>query len=167
MTHTNPATTTTPEDRIYRLERVFDAPRDLVWKAWTEPERIAQWWGPRGFTTTVKEMDVKPGGAWLYCMYSPEFMPDGSGACGKSVYSQVVAPEKLVYTDYFTDEDGKVNETMPVLQVTVLFTEQSNKTRVTSITEFEKPEDLEKVLAMGMEQGVKETWDRLEELLAQ
>ncbi|MEO5952019.1 MAG: SRPBCC domain-containing protein, partial [Chloroflexia bacterium] len=118
-------------------------------------------------TTTVKQMDVKPGGVWLYCMYSPEYMPDGSGACGKSVYTEVLEPEKLVYNDYFTDEVGKVNETMPVLLVTVLFTAQSNKTKVTSIAEFESPEDLEKVKAMGMEQGVTETWDRLEELLAQ
>jgi len=167
MTHTNHDTGTTPEDRIYRLERTFNAPRDLVWKAWTEPERISQWWGPRGFTTTVKEMDVRPGGAWLYCMYSPEYMPDGSGACGKSVYTEVLEPERLVYNDYFTDEDGNVHSDMPVLLVTVLFTDQNDKTKVTSITEFEKPEDLKKVKAMGMEQGVKETWDRLEELLAQ
>ena len=69
MTRTNPDPSGTgANDRTYTMERIFNAPRDIVWKAWTEPERIAQWWGPRGFTTTVKEMNVTPGGTWLYGM---------------------------------------------------------------------------------------------------
>jgi uncharacterized protein YndB with AHSA1/START domain len=167
MTRTNPDPTGTgANDRTYTMERIFNAPRDIVWKAWTEPERIAQWWGPRGFTTTVKEMNVTPGGTWLYGMSNPEFM-DGQPSWGKGIYSEVLAPEKLVYTDYFTDENGNVQPDMPSLVTTVLFDDLGGKTKVTSRAIFATREDLEKVIAMGMEQGANETWDRLEELLAQ
>lgn len=166
MTPNNPTKISQPDDRTFVMERVFSAPIDLVWKAWTEPDRIAQWWGPRGFSTVVKEMDVRPGGTWIYCMYSPQFLPEGQAACGKGVYVEVVDREKLVYDDYFSDENGNVTPNMPVLITTVLFHDLSGKTRVTSTSECANPQDLRKILDMGVEQGATETWDRLEELLA-
>jgi hypothetical protein len=73
--------------------RVFDAPRDLVWKVWTEPEHIWKWWGPKGFSDTIKKMDLKPGGAWEHVRHGP----DGKNYENKTVYVEVVKPERLVY----------------------------------------------------------------------
>jgi uncharacterized protein YndB with AHSA1/START domain len=73
--------------------RVFDAPRDLVFDAWTSPEHVAQWWGPNGFTTTTHSMDVRPGGEWIFVMHRP----DGSDYKNHIVYREVVRPERILY----------------------------------------------------------------------
>ncbi|MDB5079298.1 MAG: ATPase [Chloroflexi bacterium] len=144
------------------VERTFDAPRELVWKAWTEPERLAVWWGPKDWKTTTYEMDVKPGGVWRYCMRGP----DGMESCGKTVYREIVEPERLVYIDLFTDAEGNVMEGMPTLQITTEFTEYNGKTRITSITKFASTADLEAIIAMGAIYGITENWERLADYLA-
>jgi uncharacterized protein YndB with AHSA1/START domain len=144
-------------DRELVLTRTFDAPRELVWKAWTEPERIAQWFGPNGFSTVVRTMDVRPGGIWHYCMQSAEW----GDAWGKAEYREVVPPERLVYVDRFSDEAGNDAEDMPASVVTITFTEQDGKTLMTSHTLFDSAEDRAKVIETGMEQGIAETMDRL------
>src|SRR5258706_7128695 len=73
--------------------RVFDAPRELVWKVWTEPEHIGKWWGPNGFTTTTHKMEVKAGGVWRFVMHGP----DGRDYQNKITFIEVVKPERLVY----------------------------------------------------------------------
>ncbi len=78
------------------ITRVFDAPRELVWKAWTEPERVKRWWGPKSFTTPVSKIDLRVGGKYLYCMRSPE----GKDFWGTGIFREIVAPERLVMTDY-------------------------------------------------------------------
>ena len=148
-------------ERQLIVERVFDAPRALVWKAWTEPERIARWWGPQGWDTTNYTMDVKPGGVWHYCMRGP----DGTESWGKAVYRDIVPPERLVYYDVFSDAAGGTNEEMFGMLITIEFTEIGQKTQVTSITEFASVEQLEAILAMGVVEGVSQTWDRLDEYL--
>lgn len=84
------------------IERHFDAPREWVWRAWTEPARCKQWWGPKDFTTPHCEMDVREGGKYLYCMRSPE----GRDYWGTGTYLEVVPFERLVYTDAFADAEG-------------------------------------------------------------
>src|SRR5580704_7290369 len=81
-------------DREIVVSRVFDAPRQLVWKAWTDPTQIVKWWGPNGFTTTIEEMDVRPGGSWKLIMHSP----DGKDFPNRSVFLEVVEPERIVYS---------------------------------------------------------------------
>ena len=81
---------------------IFNAPRELVFKAWTEPERLMKWWGPRGFSTPVARIDLRPGGNYYNCMRSPE----GRDFCSTGVYREVNAPERLVYTDSFADHKG-------------------------------------------------------------
>jgi len=81
---------------------VFNAPRDRLFRAWTEPEQIAKWWGPRGFTTPVAKVDLRPGGKYYNCMRSPE----GRDFCSTGVFQEVRAPERLVYTDSFADHKG-------------------------------------------------------------
>ena len=81
------------KDRELIITRVFDAPRDLVFKAWTEPERLAQWWGPEGFALPFLELDMRPGGAWRACMRGP----DGTNFWQHGVCRELVPPERLAY----------------------------------------------------------------------
>ena len=119
------------------ITRIFNAPRELVWKAWTEPERVMRWWGPRGFTSPVCKIDLRVGGKYLYCMRSPE----GKDYWSTGVYQEIIPPEKIVATDSFADENGNVvpathygmSPDFPLtLQVTVTFEEhEGNKTKMT------------------------------------
>lgn len=111
-------------ERELVVTRVFDAPRRLVFKAWTQPEHAARWWAPQGFTTISCEMDVRPGGAWRRCMRSP----DGSEHRKRGVYREIVEPERLVFTYASEDLDGNFShETL----VTVTFADEGGKTRLT------------------------------------
>ncbi len=118
------------------ITRIFDAPRELVWKAWTDPERVKRWWGPKGFTTPVSEIDFRVGGAYLYCMRSPE----GQDYWSTGVYREIVEPEQIVYTDSFSDAEGNLvpasyygmSGDWPLeLLVTVTFEEHEGKTKLT------------------------------------
>jgi uncharacterized protein YndB with AHSA1/START domain len=159
----NTRVTTNPDKPEMIVERVFNAPRELVFKAWTEPTQLAQWWAPQGWTTKVFKMEVKPGGTWHYCMYGP----DGEEAWGKAVYEEITPPERLVYVDNFADAQGKVNPEMPTLKTIVTFEENNGKTKLTSYVQVGSMEELEALKAMGMIQGLNESWDQLEALLAQ
>ncbi len=110
-------------DRELTITRVFDAPRELVFRAWTDPAQAAHWWGPQGFTTISCEMDVRPGGAYRACMRSPE----GTRHCRRGVYREVVAPERLVFTFAWEDANGPGHE----MVVTVTFAAIDSQTRLT------------------------------------
>jgi uncharacterized protein YndB with AHSA1/START domain len=84
------------------VTRVFDAPRELVWKAWTEPQYVMQWWGPKGFTSPVCKMDFRVGGKFLCCMRTP----DGQECWNGGEYLEIVLHEKIVYSMYFSDPEG-------------------------------------------------------------
>ena len=142
--------------------RTFDAPRAQVFAAWSECERLTHWWGPKDWTLPVCELDFRSGGSWFYCMRGP----DGTDACGRATYSEIVEPSRIVYTDAFADRDGKLLPGMPEMVVTILFDEVDGKTVLTSRVKFASAADLETVLATGMESGLTETWDRLEAYLA-
>lgn len=106
------------------ITRVFDAPRSLVFAAWTQPEHLARWWGPKGFVNVAWEMDVRPGGAWFRRMQAP----DGTLYTKRGVYREIVAPERLVFTYVNEAADGTLDrETL----VTVTFEEQGARTRLT------------------------------------
>ena len=102
MTATKADTTTKSPDFV--ISRVFDAPRDLVWECFTDPERMKQWWGPKGFTVIASKMDLRPGGTYHYGMKAP----DGSAMWGKFVFREVVAPERMVFINSFSDEAGGI-----------------------------------------------------------
>jgi uncharacterized protein YndB with AHSA1/START domain len=111
-------------ERELLITRIFDAPRDLVFQAWIEPDRAARWWGPQGFITTYCDMDVRPGGAFRVCMRSPE----GVEHWKQGVYREVVEPERLVFTFAWQDAEGRPgHETV----VTITFEEHGAKTKLT------------------------------------
>jgi uncharacterized protein YndB with AHSA1/START domain len=114
-----------PEERVLVIERIFDAPRDLVWKAWTEPERVVQWMGPRGFTSTILKADFRPDGAYRFRMRGP----DGIDHWQQGVYREIVKPERIVATYAWADAEGK--PTRPETLLTVSFAEQGHKTMLT------------------------------------
>jgi uncharacterized protein YndB with AHSA1/START domain len=131
------------------ITRVLDAPRELVWKAWTDPESAAKWWGPKGFTLPHYEMDPRPGGAWRVCMRSPE----GEDHWAHGVYKEITEPERLVYTWIW--EKGRQDEKL----VTVTFAPQGAKTMLTlHQVGFDTVEDRD-----DHQKGWSEVLDRLAE----
>ena len=138
------------------MSRVFNAPRERVFRAYTDPRLIPQWWGPRSQTTTVETMDVRKGGGWRYLGRDP----DGTEYAFRGEYREVVPPERLVSTFEFEGMPGHIVEEIAT------FEERGARTKLTSTSLFESVEDLDGMLQSGMESGARETWDRLEELLA-
>jgi uncharacterized protein YndB with AHSA1/START domain len=144
------------EKRAYSMSRVFDAPRELVWKVCTDPALVPQWWGPRYLTTTVDKMEVKVGGVWRYIQKDAE----GNEYAFNGVYKEVKAPERLTYTFEFEPMAGHIS-----LETVTFEALPDGKTRIATTTSFDTLEDLEGMLQSGMEGGAVESWDRLEELL--
>jgi uncharacterized protein YndB with AHSA1/START domain len=143
---------TTPSDREIVLERVFDAPRELVFKAFTDPSLIPEWWGPHGSTTTVDRMDVRPGGGWRFINRGS----DGVEQPFSGSYREVDPPSRLVYTFNYEPLPGN-HEAVE----TVTFEEFEGKTRIVDTTRFLSVEDRDGMLASGMEKGASETMDRM------
>jgi uncharacterized protein YndB with AHSA1/START domain len=139
------------------VTRVFDAPRDLVFKACTDPNLIAKWWGPRRYTTIVDKMEVRPGGAWRFVQ------SDGAGHefAFHGVYHEITAPERTVQTFEFEGVPGHV------LLDTATFEEQDGKTKLTQQSVFQSVADRDGMVQSGMEEGSTESMDRLAELLEQ
>jgi uncharacterized protein YndB with AHSA1/START domain len=150
------ATVTTPTDREIHIERVFDAPRDRVFAAYTDPQLIPQWWGPRGTTTTVDEMDVRPGGSWRFVIHNS----DGSETAFRGTYREVVAPERIVQTFEWEGMPGHVSVE------TATFEDLGDRTKVTTTSISHTTEERDGMLGSGMERGMNETYARLDELLA-
>ncbi|SFL07179.1 Uncharacterized conserved protein YndB, AHSA1/START domain [Paenibacillus sp. 1_12] len=155
-------------EKVLILEREFNAPRELVFQAFSQAEHLKHWWGPRGWTLPVCNVDFRVGGVWHYCMKCEdrnqgEFY--GMEAWGKGIYSEIQVPEKIVYTDYFSDSEGNIAETMPVTICTLTFIEVEGGTKVINTAEYATAEGLKQVLDMGMLQGITDTWNRLVEHL--
>ncbi len=137
------------------MSRVFDAPRDLVFRAYTTPEMVAQWWGQRASTTIVDKLDLRPGGQWRYIQREA----DGTEYAFSGEYREVTPPERLVNTFEFEPMPGHV------IVDTAVFEDLDGQTKVTVTSVFQSVEDRDGMLASGMEGGANESWDRLGELL--
>jgi uncharacterized protein YndB with AHSA1/START domain len=138
-----------------RITRIYDAPVQAVWDAWTDPEQVAQWWGPRGFTITHRSKDLKPGGHWSYTMHGP----DGTDYPNTTKYFEVEECKKLVY-----DHGGSADRP-PLFRVTVLFSEVKGKTKMDMTMTLPTPEALEETRQIIKKAGGNSTWDRLAEYL--
>jgi uncharacterized protein YndB with AHSA1/START domain len=157
--------TETQQDCVIIISRVFDAPRELVFKAWTEPKQIEQWWGPAGFTTRVTELDLRPGGQACYVMIGP----DGKEYPSKGVFREIVPFERIVTSDEFGDGIEEVLDVdLPQgMVLTILFEDLAGKTRVTIQIEHPSVEERRKHEAMGVVAGWNSSLDCLDAFLAQ
>ena len=145
-------------DLVY--ERTFDAPRELVWKAHTDRDLIARWWGPHGQTTRVEEMDLRPGGAWRWVTADA----DGNEFAFYGEYQEIVPPEKIVWTFMF-DVEGVGPQGGP--ETVTLEDLGDGRTFMRAVSHMGSAEIIEAALATGMTQGAIGTWDRLDVLLAE
>lgn len=136
------------------ITRVFDAPREVVFKAFTDPDLIPKWWGPARYETTVDRADVRPGGLWRYVSR------DADTEYGfKGVYHDIVVPERVVQTFEFEGMPGRVSLD------TAVFEEVDGKTKYVSVSVFQSVEDRDGMVQSGMEEGASEGYDRLAELI--
>ncbi|MDD1775423.1 MAG: SRPBCC domain-containing protein [Methanobacterium sp.] len=151
------------------ITRVFNAKRDLVWKAFTNPEIFRQWWGPKEFITPVVKIDLKVGGEHFNCMQAP----DGETFCSKGVYKEIDPPRKLVVTDSFADEEGNIvpatyhelGEGFPMeMLLKISFEEQDNKTKIT--IKHSDVSNINESELNDMRQGWIESLDKLDECLS-
>jgi uncharacterized protein YndB with AHSA1/START domain len=155
MKNTGALKVTTPTDREIVMTRVFDAPRHLVFDAFTKPELLKRWFGPRGWSLVVCEVDLKVGGAFRFVLRSP----DGKDMGMRGVYREVVPPERSVHMESFDDYPGES-------QVTGIYVEQGGKTTLTATVLYPSQEVRDAVIKSGMEHGAAESYDKLAELLA-
>jgi uncharacterized protein YndB with AHSA1/START domain len=156
MTGSKSIVVTTPSDREIVITRVFDAPREAVFKAMTDPTLIPQWWGLRDTTTIIDKFELRPGGAWRFI----ERGPNGNEDAFRGVYREITPPERLVYTFEWEGMPGHV------LVETITLEEVDGKTKVTDTSLFHTKEERDGMLQSGMEEGASQSWDRLAELLA-
>lgn len=150
-------TVTTPEDREILSERVFDAPREKVFATITDPALIPEWWGPRGITTTVETMDVVRGGDWRFHIGDP----DDPRNVFRGTYREVSPPERIVQTFEWGGMPGHV-----IVETLTLEDLGDGRTKLSNVSLFHTTEERDGMLASGMEKGLGESHDRLEELLA-
>ena len=155
MKNTGALKVTTPSDREIVLTRVFDAPRHLVFDAFSKPELLKRWFGPRGWSLVVCEVDLKVGGGFRFVMRGP----DGREMGMRGVYREIAPPERSVHMESFDDYPGES-------QVTAIFVEQEGKTTLTATVLYPSREVRDAVIQSGMEHGAAESYDKLAELLA-
>jgi uncharacterized protein YndB with AHSA1/START domain len=147
---------TTSESKEINIVRIYDAPVQAVWDAWTDPAQVAQWWGPRGFTLTTHSKDLRAGGHWTYTMHGP----NGTDYPNSTAYLEVEPLSKLVY------DHGANDDRPPMFRVTVLFTEVGGKTRMDMTMGLPTPEAAAQTRQFIKQAGGDATWDRLAEYLA-
>ena len=155
MKNTGNLQVTTPSDREVRLTRVFDAPRQMVWDAFTKPELMKRWFGPRGWSLVECTIDLRVGGGWRFILQGPEGQKMGM----RGAYREIKAPERSVHVETFDDYPGESI-------VTAVFTEKGGKTTMEATVAYASKEVRDAVIQSGMEHGAAESYDKLAELLA-
>ena len=156
MKNTGTLKVTTPSDREIVLTRVFNAPRQLVWDAFTKPELLKRWFGPRGWSLVVCEVDLRVGGGFRFMLRGP----GGQNMGMSGVYREIAAPERSVHMESFDDYPGES-------QVTAVFAEQEGRTSLTATVLYPSKEVRDIVIQTGMEHGAAESYDKLAEVLAE
>lgn len=147
-----------PGKQEYFITREFDAPRELVFQAFTDPELVSQWWGPRRLSTTVDQMDVKVGGQWRFLNRDPQ----GNEYAFHGVYHEVRAPERIIDTFEF---EGLPEAGHVCLETLTLEALPGGRTRLTTQSVFQSVPDRDGMLQSGMEEGLNDSYERLAELL--
>jgi len=155
MTSVNTATVTKPSDREIRIERIFNAPRERVWRAMTDPKLVAQWWG-RGNKVVIERMEVERGGHWRFVEHTPDDPPQGF----EGRYREVLPIERIVQTFEWDGMPGHV------IIETVILEDLGDKTKVVNVSLFHTNEERDGMLSSGMEGGLKDSYAALDKVLA-
>jgi len=146
---------TTPTDTTIKVTKKFDAPKEMIWKIWTDPELIPQWWGPRKYKTVIDKYDLRVGGEWRFLQTDEE----GNEFAFHGVFKEIDEPKKVVQTFVFEPmPDKELTDTLTIEEV-------DGKTTITTISQFANKEDRDGMIASGMESGQKEGFERTEELI--
>ena len=150
------------ENKKLLVERTFDAPPDLVWKAWTEKELLDQWWAPLPWKAETRSMNFSEGGTWIYCMKGPE------GECSwcRADFHSIVPSKEFSATDGFCDEEGNFNSEFPLMRWNNRFIDLGDRTTVLVELSFDNEADMEKILEMGFSEGFTAAHGNLDKLLA-
>jgi uncharacterized protein YndB with AHSA1/START domain len=145
-------------ERTVTLTRIYDAPRELVWRAWTDPKHVAQWFGPKHFTSSVPQLDLRIGGALRIVMHGP----DGNDYPMKGVFKEIVPPERLVFSNIAVDKDG--NHLLEG-ETTVILEDAGGKTRLTLHSYAKGLMRIAPQMLAGMEAGWSQSLDKLQVLV--
>lgn len=149
-------------DRSITVERSFAAPVDLVWRAWTDPAILCQWWAPKPYECVIRSLDLREGGKWLYCMQGPQ----GDRHWCFFHYGSIIPKSYIAGHDAFCDEQGVANELKPATNWRIHFSTHEGGTLVRIHLDFDTAEALEQIIRMGFREGFTMGLDQLEELLA-
>jgi len=156
------------ENNTLIIEREFDAPKENVWRAYADREWFEKWWGPEGWETSAKEFDFVPGGRILYdmkCVDENQGEWFNQSSWGLMVIDSVDTPNSFSYTDYFSDENGAINQEMPSLKISNEFIEENGKTKLVSRSIADSAEQIEQLIKMGMVDGITSQMRKLDQLL--
>ena len=151
------------ENLTITLVSEFDAPIERVWELWADPRKLERWWGPPTYPATFEKHDLSPGGEMAYYMTGP----DGEQPHGWWRIESVDPPASLEFTDGFADENGTPNDDMPVIRIRVELTERDGGTRMQTRSTFESREEMDKLVEMGMVEGMREAAGQMDALLEQ
>lgn len=150
------------DSRTLVITRTLNAPRSLVWKMFSDPYHLAQWWGPRGYTNRVERLDFRTGGSWLHVMIGP----DGRELPTENVILEVKEPERIVYRNAPADPKLFGENPPPAFTKTLTLEEAGGKTILTLVCSFDTAEQREAVVRRGFVLGTNESFDKLEDYLA-
>ena len=159
----DPLATATADDKVLIVTRTFAAPRALVWRAFSDPFHLRQWWGPKGFTNPVCELDFRVGGHWHNVMRGP----DGREYPADFTFIEIAEPERIVFRNARGKGEVWGGNPPPSFVRTITFTEEDGRTTLTMRAEFASAEDLQRNASRGFRQGTDESFDRLEAMLAE
>lgn len=146
------------------MERIFGAPPQLMFEIWSSCKHLKHWWGPKEWPIDECEMDFREGGKWRYCLRGPNISDE---SWGLAIYKEINNPDSIVYKDHFTDAEGNVAPDMPNMIINVEFIELVDKTSQRITVNFDTNEERDKIVEMGMAEGMDSSLDRLEDYLAQ
>jgi uncharacterized protein YndB with AHSA1/START domain len=153
----------TEDSKTLVITRVLNAPRTLVWKMFSDPYHLAQWWGPKGYTNRVEKLDFRTGGSWLHVMIGP----DGKELPTDNVILEVKEPERIVYRNAPADPEVFGDNPPPAFTKTVTFeVTDDGKTRLMLVCTFDTAEHRDAVTRRGFKLGTNESFDKLEDLIA-
>ena len=158
MTHSGKASVTLPSDTEILIQREFDAPAHLVWRATTEPELIKRWWSGKRGEVTSAEVDLRVGGTWRYVMHTP----DGFEVAFHGTYREIVPNEKVISTELYEGVPGATEDDATVNTMTLV--ERDGKTTLTTLVQCRNQEIRDAIIGSGMEGGMQEAFDALEQV---